>query len=167
MLAGDPSTSGVVKRLSEFNRLAVNASVQVGEHHAGAGNCRASIGNGGIAAGFTGNDAGDVVAQLASSALQVSTASRNLPGTLTLSLGGFEHCGCSALLFIALHALGLPGCLCDCFHLLCMFCPQLLNLRIGLPAAHRPSCRCRNDGDQHAERERQPRPDGADHTSPA
>lgn len=113
MLAGEAPTSSVVKRLSEFNRLAVNASVQVGKHQAGAGSWRASIGKGGIAAGFTGNDAGDVVAQLASSALQVSTASRKHLGALTLCIRGCEHCGCASLLFIALQALGLLGCLSD------------------------------------------------------
>lgn len=176
MLAGDASTSGVVKSLSEFNRLAVNASVQVGEHQTGAGSCLASGGSGGIVGGFTGNEAGDVLAQLASSALQVSTASRKALGTLALFFGRSHDSSRSTLLFIACSALGLLGCLCDCFHLLCMICPQLLNLRVSLPAAHLPSrsagCRPHDQGKQeNARAVAQPSPPqgclSERHTSPA
>jgi len=68
---------GVVKRRSEFVRLTVSASVQVGEHQAGAGGCRASWGSGGIAAALigAGGKAGDVLAQLVSNA----TAGSNAP----------------------------------------------------------------------------------------
>jgi hypothetical protein len=83
-LAGKAGATGCVKRLSEFSRLIVSASVQVGKHQAGAGGWRAAIGSGGISAAFTttgsGGKAGDVLAQPASSIGKASSAARIMAG---------------------------------------------------------------------------------------
>ncbi len=75
-LAGKAGAAGAVKRCSEFLRLVVNPSVQVGEHQAGAGCWRAASGSGSIRGGAGGSEPGDVCAQLLSSSAKLSSAAR-------------------------------------------------------------------------------------------
>ena len=54
VFTGSPSGISSVKRLAEFNRLCVCASVHVGEHHEGSASCLASAGRLGAFARSTG-----------------------------------------------------------------------------------------------------------------
>ena len=106
--AGEPAPSGSVKRLSKFDRFAISASVQVGKHHAGAGNCLAWGGNGGICAGRAGagGKAADVVAQPASHAVKLSAASAQACLARVAGVGDAGDSQEVLLFFGALPALG-------------------------------------------------------------
>lgn len=140
-LAGKAGGAGCVKRHSEFDRLFISASVQLGKHQAGAGGCLASDGRSGRSIwrnGAGGSERGDVLAQLLSNSAQVSS-----PGNVNHGFGAsmFSLCVddaarqlfCFTLRFAALSSLALP-----LGELLCVPSTQGPSLCPGLRVAQRP-----------------------------